>query len=279
MSDDDMDGVWTLTLPLPAGEHEYKFTINGWDMQEELTVGDVCDWNPNDTFANRGFNLTGDLVLDVVCYNSCYSCDVSTGCTDEAAQNYDADADVDDGSRAYIVTLRLDMSQQEVSSNGVHVAGSFQGWDPAGTSMTSPGLGLYEYTLQLSNGAHQFIYINGNAWEGQETVPAECGADNGLGGYNREVMVDGADMVLDVVCFGSCTACSGCTDPLSLEFSPFAGEDDGSCDTPLVFGCTYQMPTTTTRRPIRRTAPVSSRVAAPARRTSTAMVRRLWVTS
>ena len=27
---------------------------------------------------------------------------------------------------------------------------------------------------------------------------------------------------------------------MSLEFSPFAGEDDGSCDTPLVFGCTYQ---------------------------------------
>jgi len=147
MSDDDMDGVWTVTLPLPGGEHEYKFTINGWDMQEELTVGDVCDWNPNDTFANRGFNLTGDLVLDVVCYNSCYSCDVSTGCTDAGAQNYDADADVDDGSCAYMVTLRLDMSQQMVSADGVHVAGSFQGWDPAGTSMTTPGLDLYEYTL------------------------------------------------------------------------------------------------------------------------------------
>ena len=132
------------------------------------------------------------------------------------------------------------MSQQMVSADGVHVAGSFQGWDPAGTSMTTPGLDLYEYTLQLSNGAHQFIYINGNTWDGQETVPAECGADNGLGGYNREIIVDGADMVLPVVCLNSCTACSGCTDPLSMEFSPFAGEDDGSCATPLVFGCTYQ---------------------------------------
>ncbi len=239
MSDDDMDGVWTLTLPLTGGEHEYKFTINGWDMQEDLTVGDVCDWNPNDGFANRGFNLTSDLVLDVVCYNSCYSCGVSPGCTDENAQNYDMNANVDDGSCAYLVTLRLDMNQQMVSTDGVHVAGSFQGWNPAGTAMTTPGFGLYQYTLQLSNGAHQFIYINGNTWEGQETVPAECGADNGQGVFNREVIVAGSDMVLNVVCMNSCTACSGCTDPLSFEFSPYAGEDDGSCTTPVVFGCTY----------------------------------------
>jgi hypothetical protein len=45
--------------------------------------------------------------------------------------------------------------------------------------------------------------------------------------------------VLDVVCFNSCTACAGCTDPFSLEFNPFAAEDDGSCATALVFGCTY----------------------------------------
>ena len=68
---------------------------------------------------------------------------------------------------------------------------------------------------------------------------AGCGADNGLGGFNREITVAGANMTLDVVCFGSCSACAGCTDPLSAEFSPFAGEDDGSCATPLVFGCTY----------------------------------------
>ena len=93
--------------------------------------------------------------------------------------------------------------------------------------------------VQLANGSYQFIYINGNTWDGQESVPADCGADNGLGGFNREITVAGANMTLDVVCFGSCSACAGCTDPLSAEFSPFAGEDDGSCATPLVFGCTY----------------------------------------
>jgi hypothetical protein len=183
--------------------------------------------------------VAGAANLDVVCWESCYSCDAPVGCTDANAQNYDDTALIDDGSCAYMVTLQLDMNTQTVGAGGVHVAGAFQGWDPGTTAMSTPGLGLYTYTVQLTNGSYQFIYINGNTWDGQETVPAECGADNGLGGFNRLVTVDGSDLVLDVVCFNSCEACAGCTDPLSAEFSPWAGSDDGSCATPLVFGCTY----------------------------------------
>ena len=238
MDDADGDGVYAVTVDVPAGTVEYKFTVDGWTDQENFTDGDVCT-STIDGFVNRTLDVSGAATLDVVCWNSCYSCDAPIGCTDSAAQNYDSEASIDDGSCVYLVTLRLDMSQQEVSPNGVHVAGSFQGWTPGTTPMSTQGLGLYEITLQLANGAHQFIYINDNDWAGQETVPAECGADNGLGGYNREVVVAGADAVLDVVCFNSCTACAGCTDPFSAEFSPFAGSDDGSCATPLVFGCTY----------------------------------------
>ena len=34
------------------------------------------------------------------------------------------------------VTLNVDMSDVTVSDDGVHVAGSFQGWDPAATALT-----------------------------------------------------------------------------------------------------------------------------------------------
>ena len=237
MTDDDEDGIYTVTVVMAAGDAEYKFKLN--DGEETLTIGAPCDFNPNDTYANRGLTVSGDATLDVVCYSSCYACDVVSGCTNSNASNYNADAIADDGSCLFTVTLRLDMNLQEVSASGVHVAGSFQGWTPGSTMMTSPGLDLYEYTLQVAAGAYQFIYINGNDWPGQETVPAECGVDNGLGGYNREFVVAGDNLVLDVVCFSSCTACAGCTDPLSAEFSPWAGEDDGSCATDIVFGCTY----------------------------------------
>ncbi len=237
MLDVDGDGVYSVEVALAAGDHEYKFKLN--DGEESLTIGSPCDFNPNDVYANRGLTVTGTETLDVVCYGSCFACDVVSGCTASGAANYNSEAIADDGSCLFNVTMRVDMNQQEVSAAGVHVAGSFQGWTPGSTMLTSPGLGLYEYTIQLAAGAYQFLYINGNDWPGQETVPADCGVDNGLGGYNREFVVSANSMVLDVVCFNSCTACSGCTDPLSAEFSPWAGEDDGSCATALVFGCTY----------------------------------------
>ena len=238
MTDDDTNGVYEVTVEIATGTIEYKFTVDGWSDQEMFVEGTSCT-STIDGFTNRTMDVTGAATLDVVCWNSCYACDVATGCTDPGALNYDDTAIADDGSCSYTVTLRLDMSNATISEAGVHVAGAFQAWDPGSTPMSTPGLDLYEYTVQLANGSYQFIYVNGNTWDGQESVPADCGADNGLGGFNREITVAGANMTLDVVCFGSCSACAGCTDPLSAEFSPFAGEDDGSCATPLVFGCTY----------------------------------------
>ena len=238
MTDEDADNVYEVTVDLGIGTVEYKFTVDGWTDQEYFSGTEACT-STIDGYTNRTLDVAGAATLDVVCWESCYACDAATGCTDASAQNYDETALIDDGSCAYMVTIRVDMSSQEVAAEGVHVAGDFTGWSPGSTMMSSPGLGLYTYTLQLANGSYQYLYINGNDWPGQETVPAECGADNGLGGFNRLVTVDGADMVLDVVCFNSCEACAGCTDPLSAEFSPFAGSDDGSCATPISFGCTY----------------------------------------
>jgi hypothetical protein len=63
------------------------------------------------------------------------------------------------------VTFMVDMSEQVVSPLGVHVAGSFNSWNPAATVMTQAGAGtVYEVTLALVAGETvQFKYINGNA--------------------------------------------------------------------------------------------------------------------
>ena len=50
----------------------------------------------------------------------------------------------------------------------------------------------------------RYKFINGNAWGLDESVPGEC-AD----GIDRFLTVGGEDVVLEAVCFGTCTTCPG----------------------------------------------------------------------
>ncbi|MFN8863385.1 MAG: T9SS type A sorting domain-containing protein [Flavobacteriales bacterium] len=105
------------------------------------------------------------------------------------------------------VTFRVDLSQQTVSPNGVHIAGAFQGWNPGATPMTAEGNGIYAVTLEIADGQYQYKFVNGNAWGSDEGVPQACGVDNGFGGFNRSLTVAGQALELDVVCYGQCAAC------------------------------------------------------------------------
>ncbi len=73
MSDADGDGVWEVALPLTAGTIEYKFTIDGWNDQENLTQGLPCTITTGG-FTNRVLTFSGDTILDVVCWEACGPC-------------------------------------------------------------------------------------------------------------------------------------------------------------------------------------------------------------
>lgn len=105
----------------------------------------------------------------------------------------------------YAVRFALDLAKESaVSSNGVHIAGSLQGWDPSKTEMSNlfNTNKIYEVVICLANGSYEFKYVNGNAWGKDESVPSGC-AVNG----NRGVTVNSADITLSKVCFASCSAC------------------------------------------------------------------------
>ena len=157
------------------------------------------------------------------------------GCGDPAANN---STDACDLSLActYDVTLRVNMANEMVSENGVHVAGEFQGWDPAATPASNAAYGVYSVTVSLPNGVHEYKFINGNEWGQDEVISGDCAAS---GTTNRFVTVAGGAVVTGTPCFGSCDDCAGCTDPMFAEYDPFAGSDNGSCATGVVAGCTY----------------------------------------
>ncbi len=127
------------------------------------------------------------------------------------------------------VTLVLDLSNEAPNALGVYVAGSFQGWNPGATLMTNNGDGTWSYTVNAEEGSEiAYIFLNGNDWLYQETVPAECGLDNGLGGFNRFHNIGAADETLDAVCFSSCVACiplEECNDVNATNYNAMAASD------------------------------------------------------
>jgi hypothetical protein len=193
MSDANADGIWDVTVAMPAGAIEYKFlNDSAWSGAE--SVPNACQQN-----GNRFANITGDTTLAVVCFNQCTDC-----------------------APLVNVTFRVDMSQVTVSANGVHVAGNFQGFNPASTPMTdADGDDVYEVTVQVpSNDTLLYKFINDNTFTGVEnsSLLASCGQDDGFGGYNRKTGVGTADTTLNIVCF---TLCEGC--PFGLDDPALAG--------------------------------------------------------
>ena len=182
-------GVWAVTLPLAAGDYQYKF-INGNAWGQDESIPGACNVG-----GNRGVTVTITETLPLVCFGSCSNCITQIP-----------------------LTLTVDMANQTVSPLGVHVAGSFQGWNPGSTVMTQiPATTMYEVMIYVDeNSTHQYKFINGNDWPDSEIVPGACGVDNGFGGFNRSVSVTTGMFSADVVCFGECTICAPATKTLNV---------------------------------------------------------------
>lgn len=189
------NNIYTVVINLTAGtSYQYKF-INGNAWGTDESVPAACGV-PN---GSGGYNrqVTGPAtatVLDAVCFSQCGPCGTPV-----------------------TLTLKVDMSQQTVSPNGVHVAGSFNGWSPSATTMTNVG-SVYSATITVNSGStQQYKFVNGNAWGTDETVPAACGVPNGSGGYNREVTLATTNLIVPTVCFSQCGPCSGALVDLTLS--------------------------------------------------------------
>jgi hypothetical protein len=117
--------------------------------------------------------------------------------------------------------FKVNMSNETISANGVHVAGDFQGTNPATSRMYSFGNGIYEYMAWLTPGAMvHYKYYNGNTAANTETVPTGCA----MGG-NRMIASVNYAQILPTVCFSSCINCypsstSSVTKDKLLNLSP-----------------------------------------------------------
>ena len=190
LTDDDMDGVYSVSVDLDAST-QFKF-INGIDWAFVEDVPDACqvEVGGND---NRMLIVSGeDGALEYhVCFSSCAACGMST------------------------VRFRVDMSAETVSASGVHVAGGFQGWDPATTELLDLDGDMIFETIQSfipdTTLTTVFKFVNGNSWldPNENLSGTEC--EDGTG--NRVLQLDSENVVLSVigtttpVCYNSCGSC------------------------------------------------------------------------
>ncbi len=197
MTDDDSDGIYSLTVDIPAGQYEYKFiNDNNWGPGEEgipvisqkgggtsNRVFIVTDWHGNTDNLPDGFMLPA----------------IEFGGSAPAGE--------------VAVRLVVDMAaQSEISELGVHVAGTLLDpeWTPAYGTMFNSSNSQYAYIANVDPDAtYSYKFLNGNDWGMDEwtggipPAPEECTT-----GGNRAVTVVADDVTIPTVCYEACETCA-----------------------------------------------------------------------
>ena len=101
------------------------------------------------------------------------------------------------------VTFQVDLSNQELSSSGVHLAGSFQQWNTSSMQMLDlDGDMIYSITIPVeANQSYEYKFINGVQWNQAEIIQGICGSNN------RILNTFFQDTILEPVCFNLCGVC------------------------------------------------------------------------
>ncbi len=180
----DGDGIYEITVSLPPGAYEYKF-INGnaWGMDEN-PPSDCSIGNNNNREVTVGNTA---LVLPAHPFNGCIS----------------------------RLRFAVNMSNQTVSPEGVHVMGNFQqaagftqNWDPASTAMQDlNGDGTYELELTMPFGNYQYVFVNGDASANAESLSGACSEPGDNGSPVRKVNFASGTDNAPVFCFNTCDNC------------------------------------------------------------------------
>lgn len=183
LTDNNHDSIFEVTVYLPAGaSYNYRYTTSNTDWGGFETLGGTpCGAGPNHEDRNLVVPQINS-VLSVVCFNSCMNC----GETPNTALN-----------------LSVDMTGVGVSSEGLHVAGNFNNWDPTSLQMTDANAdNIYEISIPvIPNLDYEYNFLNGNSLADAEVVFGTCEFRS-----KRRIHVLEEDVTVPVVKYGSCNA-------------------------------------------------------------------------
>jgi len=162
-------GVWTITKKLDAGEHQYKFVVDGtW----------VADPD-NPSTAEDGFGGQNSLVTVPAGGGTINAADGSSGPPVAATPAADV-ATAGDGDVA------VTFSCEAPSASSVYLAGDFNGWSDSALLMTEND-GVWTAVVNLTQGEYMYKFVIDGAWTPDSGNPST--AEDGFGGQNSVVKV------------------------------------------------------------------------------------------
>ena len=188
MSDDDGDGIWSITLDLEDGDYLYKFTLGDWGTQEFWTEEKDClVWDGE--YWNRGLTVAGaDQNLDFVHWNQCAG-------EDPLGE----------------VTLSFEVNSSAIVggiSTTIYAGGGFLGSAMAVPLSDDDGDGIYTGSTQVSEGSGgNYIFLNSPQdewdWNAKEDLVGQDCADPD--NYNDRIIDPIYEDTTLVACFGHCS--------------------------------------------------------------------------
>lgn len=196
MSDDDGDGIYTTAAEIDVETSiEYKFTLDNWAQQEEFAGGEECT-STIDGFTNRAYTVGAmDEDLAAVCFNSCDACESTGG----------------GGDSTYTVTFNLNMANEDVSEEGVFIAGGADFGAPGDNPMLdADGDGIYSATFTYDAPySGYYTFTNGACVDyscKENLAGLPCGDP---ANYNDRFLDVNENTTLST-CFGQCTTDGSC---------------------------------------------------------------------
>ncbi len=191
LSDDDGDGVYTITVMRPVGFSGFYAFTNGpctdFSCKENIAGQDCArPDNFNDRFLAA---VTQDTVV-----NTCFGL-----CSDDL---------VCVPPQTATVTFQVDLSEVEQDFTTPGVVGTFNGFSADANPMTdADGDSIWTATIEIPLGPIQFKFQADNYALDESLSPDQaCAMD--FGGFVNRVDTIVGDTVLPAVCFASCEACS-----------------------------------------------------------------------
>ena len=227
--------VVSLTPDAYPGETSWSLTnaITG----EEILSGDGTEGSFGSASCVAGCNDSGACNYDATADINDGSCDYSCiGCTDSSAANYDPNATVDSGACIYCdpgtFILNVDMTDSfgdGWSGSEYYLydlsSGALVDSGSLGTAFTGDGLTAGSDLICLAPGCYNFQVLD-------DAFPGEVSIDlSDQFGTVYQTVGAGQDYGLDFTLTGQC-GFEGCSDTSANNFDPSATVDDGSCEFP-----------------------------------------------